>query len=135
MKPLRTDNTIVIGTSKLKFLRNITAFLQFVFHRAGLQKKIYLSDQYRGWNKMLIEDVNRLYKIALIEDLGLGRLAEKILITKVVDIRRSANFKSFSREDLYLAMWTLVFCDCATEKSKKNIKEIITPDFPIYFEA
>ncbi len=135
MKTLISDKTITVGTTKVKFLRNITAFLQFVFHRVGLQKKIYLSDGYYGWNKMLVEDINRLYKIARIEDLGLGLLTEKILIKKVVDIQHKINLNSFSKDQLYSAMWTLVFCDYASEMSKKNIKKILPSDFPVYFGA
>ena len=104
--------------------------IQHYLFETGLNNHIFLSRKKSRIRDKLIRHVSNESASIVCRSIELGKMLEEINTAKIFDVSVK-NYGKFNTEQLYFLMWSLVFSDSVTEKTKKSLGNFIPANFPV----
>jgi len=115
----------------IPFLGSFLYLLQIQLLNLGLLRIFFASNKKNKIRKTLFKALSRKFQITYCRSTKFSRnldIFEKgKLALDTPDIQRP---KKMNKLKLYDLMWSLIFCDFVTEKTKRSIKEFLPDNYP-----
>lgn len=114
----------------LPFFGTVFYKLQNILIGLNIMKSLFISLKNEALAKNMLNKFEAKNLVFIIKSTKLHVLLKNIQNFKILDCP-GINIKKMSNDNLYDLMWTLVFCDAITPKTRKVIVKILPADFPI----
>ena len=93
---------------------------------------VWASAKYSSQRDMLFTVMSRTYKTIYCQSSRFGRLLHSIKTTLVLDVADGDEANHLRINSLYDVMWSLVFVDFVSERTKRTLGRLLPEDYPLW---